>query len=138
MSDALFTKVAFLYVGSSQFEDDLHFYQDVLGARLVWGFDRFGAKVAAFDLGDGPLVLIASHLNSPSTLPILEVDDLEEAVSVLTKQNWQAERGPIEIPNGPCYIFRDPSGNRYGLFQNIRPSAMEVAYRDPQNTHRIL
>ena len=138
MSDPIFVKVAFLYVGSSHFENDLHFYRDILGARLVWGFDRFGAKVAAFDLGDGPLVLIADHLNSPSTLPILEVDDLEEATSVLTNRNWQAERGPIEIPNGPCYIFHDPSGNRYGLLQNVRPSAMEEAYRDPQNTHRIL
>lgn len=138
MPDSLFSKIAFLYVGSSEFEADLHFYRDTLGAQLVWGFDRFGAKVAAFNLGDGPLLLIADHLDSPSTMPILEVDDLEQAISTLRQRDWQYERGPIEMPNGPCYIFRDPSENRYGIFQDVRPLAMEKAYRDPDNTHRIL
>lgn len=50
MNDTLFSKMAFLYVGSSDFEADLHFYRHVLGAQLIWGFDRFGAKVAAFNI----------------------------------------------------------------------------------------
>lgn len=136
--DDLFKKMAFLYVGSSDFDADFRFYQDMLGARLVWGFDRFGAKVAAFKLGDSPLILIADHLDAPSTMPIFEVDDLALAVEQLTLKGWRPDRGPMEMPNGTCYVFKDPSGNRYAIFEDVRPLAMENAYQDPSNTHRIL
>jgi predicted enzyme related to lactoylglutathione lyase len=137
MNDRLFSKMAFLYVGSADFEADFHFYRDVLGATLVWGFDRFGAKVAAFELGDSPLILIADHLVAPSTMPIFEVDDLALAVEQLTARGWTDDR-KIEMPNGTCYVFQDPSGNHYAIFEDVRPLAMENAYRDPSNTHRIL
>jgi catechol 2,3-dioxygenase-like lactoylglutathione lyase family enzyme len=91
MNDSLFSKMAFLYVGSDDFEADFHFYRDVLGAQLVWGFDRFGAKVAAFKLGDSPLILIADHLSAPSTMPIFEVGDLALTVDQLTSKGWATE-----------------------------------------------
>jgi predicted enzyme related to lactoylglutathione lyase len=138
MNNSLFSKMAFLYVGSTDFEADFHFYRDVLGAQLVWGFDRFGAKVAAFKLGDSPLILIADHLSAPSTMPIFEVGDLALTVDRLISKGWTADREPMEMPNGTCYVFHDPSGNRYAIFENIRPLAMENAYQDPTNTHRIL
>ncbi|MBE9138224.1 VOC family protein [Nodosilinea sp. LEGE 07088] len=137
MNNNLFSKMAFLYVGSADFEADFEFYRNVLGAQLVWGFDRFGAKVAAFKLGDSPLILIADHLSAPSIMPIFAVDDLSNVVATLTAKGWQAERGPMEMPNGTCYVFHDPSGNRYGIFEDVRPFAMEKAYQDPTNTHRI-
>jgi predicted enzyme related to lactoylglutathione lyase len=137
MSKDLFKKMAFLYVGSSDFDADFHFYRDVLGAQLVWGFDRFGARVAAFKIGDSPLILIADHLAAPSTMPIFEVDNLAFVVEQLKSKGWKADRGPMEIPNGSCYVFHDPSGNRYAVFENIRPLAAEVAYQDPTNSHRI-
>jgi predicted enzyme related to lactoylglutathione lyase len=138
MNDRLFSKMAFLYVGSADFEADFHFYRDVLGAALVWGFDRFGAKVAAFKLGDSPLILIADHLSAPSTMPIFEVSDLALTIDQLTSQGWKADRESIEMPNGTCHTFKDPSGNRYAIFENVRPLVMENGYRDPSNTHRIL
>lgn len=138
MNNTLFSRIAFLYVGSSNFETDLHFYRYILGAKLIWGFDRFEAKVAAFQLGDSPLILIADHLTAPSIMPIFEVKDLTLTIKILTSRGWRAEREPIEIPNGTCYVFQDPSGNRYAIFDNIRPLAMENAYEDPTNTHRIL
>jgi hypothetical protein len=39
MNDTLFLKMAFLYVGSADFDTDFHFYRHVLSAQLVWGFD---------------------------------------------------------------------------------------------------
>ncbi|MGL4618525.1 MAG: VOC family protein [Chroococcidiopsis sp.] len=138
MSDTLLSKMAFLYVGSSDFDADFHFYRQVLGAQLVWGFNRFGAKVAAFQFGDSPLILIADHLDAPSTMPIFEVDDLALAVEQLILKGWKADRGPMEMPNGTCYVFQDHSGNRYAIFEDVRPLAMENAYQDPSNTHRIL
>lgn len=138
MSDTLLLKMAFLYVGSSDFDADFHFYRHVLSAQLVWGFNRFGARVAAFKLGDSPLILIADHLDAPSTMPIFAVDDLALAVEQLTLKGWKADRGPMEMPNGTCYVFQDSSGNRYAIFEDVRPLAMENAYQDPNNTHRIL
>ncbi|MFM2303352.1 MAG: hypothetical protein RLZZ135_761 [Cyanobacteriota bacterium] len=135
--DNLFSKMAFLYVGSSDFDADFHFYRQVLGAQLVWGFDRFGAKVAAFKLGNSPLILIADHLAAPSTMPIFEVDNLALTIEQLTSRGWIADRA-MEMPNGTCHVFQDSSGNRYAIFEDVRPLAMENAYRDPNNTHRIL
>jgi predicted enzyme related to lactoylglutathione lyase len=137
-NDTLFSKMAFLYVGSSDFEADFHFYRHLLRAQLVWGFDRFGAKVAAFKLGDSPLILIADHLTAPSTMPIFMVNDLALTIKQLTLRGWRSERESIEIPNGTCYVFQDPSKNRYAIFENVRPLAMENAYQDPTNIHRIL
>jgi predicted enzyme related to lactoylglutathione lyase len=138
MDDSFFLRMAFLYVGSADFDTDFHFYRHVLSAQLVWGFDRFGAKVAAFKLGDGPLILIANHLSAPSTMPIFEVGDLALTIDRLTSKGWTADREPLEMPNGTCYVFHDPSGNRYAIFENVHPLAMEKAYQDPTNTHRIL
>ena len=30
--------------------------------------------------------------------------------------------GRIEIPNGLCCSFEDPSGNRFAIFENVRPN----------------
>ena len=137
MNDNLFQKMAFLYVGSADFDADTHFYREVLGAEMVWAFDAFDAKVAAFKLGDSPLILIADHLTAPGTMPMFEVNNLALTIEQLTARGWVAERGPIEMPNGPSYVFKDPSGNRYAIFEDVRPLALEKAYQDPNNTGRI-
>lgn len=62
------------------------------------GFDRSGTKVAAFKLGDSPLILIAAHLAVPSTMPIFEVADLALVTEQLTSKGWTADRGPMEMP----------------------------------------
>ena len=36
--------------------------------------------------------------------------------------------GPFGIPDGPCYTFRDPSGNELAIFGNERPDALEREY----------
>src|SRR6266571_957500 len=54
-----FGTLSFLYVGTADFERDLAYYRDVLGGELVWNRTGFGAHVAAFRLGKGPVLLIA-------------------------------------------------------------------------------
>ena len=36
-------------------------------------------------------------------------------------RGWVPENGPFEIPNGPCYTFRDPTGVRLAIYENQRP-----------------
>jgi predicted enzyme related to lactoylglutathione lyase len=133
-----FRALRFLYVGSGKFDEDLRYYGEVLGAKKVWHFHAFGARVAAFRLSDpGPLVLIADHRPAGTTIPVYEVDDLRKATKALEKRGWKAEAGPFGIPNGDCYTFRDPSGNEYAIFEDLRPNAMEQAYAAQGNENAI-
>ena len=119
---APFRKLEYLYVGTSDFERDLAYYRDVLKAELVWNLTGFGAHVAAFKVGLGPLLLIADHRPAPSCMPVYAVEDLGSTVKALKKRGWKPRGGRIEIPNGPCRPFEDPSGNRFAIFENVRPN----------------
>jgi predicted enzyme related to lactoylglutathione lyase len=119
---APFTSLECLYVGTSDFERDLAYYRDVLKAELVWNHTGFGAHVAAFKIGKGPMVLIADHRPAPSCMPVYAVEDLDATVKALKKRGWKPQDGRIEIPNGPCYAFEDPSKNRFAIFENVRPN----------------
>jgi predicted enzyme related to lactoylglutathione lyase len=130
-------KLAYLYVGTADFARDCAYYEAVLGAERVWVFDAFGAKVAAFRLCKGPLLLLADHRPAPSCMPVIAVADLDAAAAVLEVRGWRSEGEAFEVPNGPCRRFVDPSGNPYALLQNDRPDAMERAYADPANERAI-
>ncbi len=116
-----FGTLAYLYVGTANFERDLAYYRDVLGGELVWNHTGFGAHVAAFRIGGGPLLLLADHRPAPSCMPVYEVDDLKNASKALKKRGWKPDGRSFEIPNGPCYAFEDPSRNRFAIFENVRP-----------------
>ena len=106
----------YLYVGTSRFEDDLEYYRDVVGRR--------NPRVAALRVATGPLLLIADHGPAPSCLPVFGVDDLDAAVGRLQSRGWRADSGPFGIPDGPCYLFSDRSGNQLAIFGNVRPDAL--------------
>jgi predicted enzyme related to lactoylglutathione lyase len=115
----------YLYVGSGRFDEDLAYYRDVIGAAVVWSFARFGARVAALRLGEGPLWLVADHRRAPSCLPVYGVDDLDAVHTSLLARGWKPKAGPFEIPDGPCYLFEDPSGNELAVFGKVRPHFLE-------------
>jgi predicted enzyme related to lactoylglutathione lyase len=120
-----FKRLAYVYAGTSDFDGDLAFYKDVLGARLLWNVKDFGARVAAFDLCGEPYLLIADHVNAPSKRLIYEVDDLDETIKDLTARGWKPDGGRFEIPDGPCVNFSDASGNEYAILQMSRPHILE-------------
>jgi hypothetical protein len=117
-------ELKYLYVGTRAFEEDRAYYRDVLGAEEIWHFEEFGARVAAFRVAAGPLLLIADHRASPSCLPVFGVEDLSATVVALRGRGWEPESGPFGIPDGPCYTFRDRSGNELAVFGNERPDAL--------------
>jgi hypothetical protein len=118
-------RLVYLYVGSSDVGRDLGFYRDGLGAELVWRSEGFGAEVAAVRLGDGPLVLLADHRHIPSTQPIWAVEDLDDELGRLRAAGWAEEVRRVEVPDGPCAILVDPSGNEVALLERLRPGVME-------------
>lgn len=115
----------YLYVGSSDVGRDLGFYRDRLGAELVWRSEGFGAEVAAVRLGDGPLVLLADHRPAPGALPIWAVEDLDEELGRLRAAGWEEGVRRVEVPDGPCAVLVDPSGNEIALLERVRPGVME-------------
>jgi hypothetical protein len=117
-------ELKYLYMGTSRFDEDLDYYGNVLGAEKVWHYEEFGARVAGFRVAGGPLVLLADHREAPSCLPVFAVADLESTVRELRGRGWQPETGPFEIPDGPCYLFRDVSGNQLAVFGNVRPGVL--------------
>jgi catechol 2,3-dioxygenase-like lactoylglutathione lyase family enzyme len=120
-------RLEYLYVGTSDFEADLAFYRDVVGAEVVWNFEAFGARVAAFRVSEGPLFLVADHRPAPSCLPVFGVPDIDAAEVELRARGWEPEGERFGIPDGPCYLFKDRSGNQLALFGNERPHALERA-----------
>ena len=127
----------YLYVGSARFAEDLAYYRDTLGAALVWHFHKFGARVAALRVAEGPLVLLADHRPAPGCMPVFAVADLDRTVAELRARGWTPTTGPFEIPDGPCYLFRDPSGNELAVFSDERPDHLVRAYADPDNPAAI-
>jgi predicted enzyme related to lactoylglutathione lyase len=120
-------ELKYLYVGSRRFPEDARYYKEVLGGQELWSFEKFGARVAAFRLAEGPLVLIADHRPAPSCMPVFAVERLGETLAELQSRGWEPTAGPIEIPDGPCFTFVDPSGNELAVFGNVRPDALQRA-----------
>ncbi len=140
-----FGALRFLYVGVANFEQDLAFYQEQLGAARVWQFASFGARVAALRLGDGPLLLLADHRPAPSCMPIYEVADLESdapgAGGALRFLYVGSDRGrcllPGEFPAGsPARTLRRgrPPARPINLpiFQDIRRGSRKALARDSE------
>lgn len=125
-----FLTVEYLYMGSKDYERDLTYYTDVLGAQEVWKFDRFGSRITAFSLSAGPLILLADHREGPSCQPVFRVSDLASCARDLGARGWKPVAGPFGTPNGEAYSFEDPSGNRFAILQ-IDETSTDRAYFDP-------
>src|SRR2546428_12222771 len=114
-----FGALRFLYVGSSDVGRDLEYYTGVLGAEKIWDLSSFGTRVAAVRICDGPPLLLAGHPPAPSCLPIFEVKDIAATAKELKRKGGKSEGRKFEIPNGPCYLFKDPRGNPPGIFPDL-------------------
>ncbi len=125
-----FLTVEYLYMGSKDYDRDLTYYTDVLGAQEVWKFDRFGSRITAFSLSAGPLILLADHREGPSCQPVFRVSDLVSCARDLGARGWKPIAGPFGTPNGEAYSFEDPSGNRFAILQ-IDETSTDRAYFDP-------
>ena len=113
-------ELLYLYTGSDDVGRDLDFYRDRLGAELVWRREGAGTEVAAVRLGEGPLVLLAEHRAAPSTRQIWEVEDIDRALAEIGGED-DAAIDRVELPEGPCLLVTDPSGNELGLLERTRP-----------------
>src|SRR4051794_20099053 len=100
-------------------------FTEVLGGRLVFAIEAFGARVAMIRLGDAPPdLLLADHLDGERPILVYRVGDLDAALGELQSRGWQAEP-TFGIPHGPCCAFRTPGGVRLALYELTRPEVAE-------------
>ena len=115
-------ELRFLYIGVDDTSSALAQWL-AAGATLRWRFQHFGADVAGLEVGDGPLVLWS-------------VSDLGGAMATLVGAGWQLE-GPLGTPEGDAAVATSGDGTELALLEVTRPDAMDGAYADEGNTHRV-
>ncbi|MFP5370834.1 MAG: hypothetical protein ACLGI3_08815 [Actinomycetes bacterium] len=118
----LFASLDYVYVPAVDVDATVRAYVEDLGAQLVWKVRGMGTTVACVRVSaDGPPVLLAGHL--PGTVPILvhRVDSYEATVATLRAAG--VELTELEIPHGPCASFTAKGGQRYAIYELVRPDA---------------
>ena len=126
MADAPFESLDYLYVPAPDFESAVRFYTVTLGGELRWRIRDGDVWVAAVRVaGSGPTVLLASHLEPQQTILIYRVASIEEVSRRLGAEGWSEVEPPLEIPPGPCLVFRDPGGHRLAVYERARPQVEE-------------
>ena len=108
--DAPFGSLDFLYVPSRDVAEDLRWFGEVLGGRVVFAIDSMGTRVAAVELSAGPpLVLLTDHLEGDRPILVYRVPDLDEALGTLEGRGWRREH-LFEIPQGRSVRSRARAG----------------------------
>jgi hypothetical protein len=120
-----FERLDFLYMPSADVAADAEHFTDVLGARLEFAIEAFGARVAMVRLAEGgPDVLLADHLAGERPILVYRVPDLDGAMERLEAAG--CDTGPrFGIPHGPCCSFATPGGHRIAVYERTRPEASE-------------
>ena len=118
-----FQQLDFLYTPSRDVAEDLAYFRDVLGGRVVFAVEGMGTRVAAVELAPAsPLVLLTDHVEGDRPILVFRVDDLEATMAHLETAGWTREH-TFEIPHGPICSFRTPGGHRIALYELTRPEA---------------
>ena len=82
-----------------------------------------GTVVACLNVaGDGPAILLSGHLEGEVPVLIYRVADYAATVTGL-RAGGVTELHELEIPHGPCASFRAAGGQRYAVYELVRPEA---------------
>jgi hypothetical protein len=84
------------------------FYEQAFG----WSLTGFGPSYAATTTGDTDIGLQGDPAEaSKAPLPVIEVDDLEEALAAVERAGGTIVVPIFSFPGGRRFHFADPSGN---------------------------
>ena len=119
-----FQQLDYIYSPSTDVPAELHHFEDVLGARVVFAIEGMGARVAMVQLGEPPPhLLLADHLGGDRPVLVFRVADLEVTRRELKERGW-TEGANLEIPQGPICSFTTPGGHRLAIYQLTRPDVL--------------
>jgi hypothetical protein len=121
----MFERLDFVYTPSRDTAADAEHATGVLGGRLVFAIEAFGARVAMVRFAeDGPAVLYADHLEGERPILVFRVGDLEAAVAALEGRGV-AGGHRFEIPPGPGFAWATPAGHRLAVYALTRPGVLD-------------
>ena len=110
-------------IETSQFDETVAFYTDLIGLKVIESWDEGGDKGAILGLSDSPTGQAFLEL-APTALPKshdaislqFRVSDID-AVAERLRDRWPF-RGPEKRPWGSTYLYlKDPSGVRVILYE---------------------
>jgi hypothetical protein len=120
---SMFGSLDFIYVPTTDVDADAQRHVDMLGAQLVWKVRGMGTSVACLRVGEpGPAILLSGHLHGTSPILVYRVEDYAATVRQLRERGLTLHE--LEIPHGPCASFTAGGGQRYAVYQLVRPEAI--------------
>jgi hypothetical protein len=120
-----FDSLDFLYMPSAEVAADVEYFEDVLGAEVVFRIEAFGTRVAMVRLAPGPpRILFAGHLEGERLILVYRVADLDRSVAELEGRGWTAG-ARFGIPHGPVCEITTPGAHRLAMYELTRPGADE-------------
>ena len=118
-----FLGLDFLYVPCHDPESETMYYCDVLGGTLEFRIKAMETMVCGVRLSrEGPLVLLAEHLEGELPIFVYRVERLSKTKRALQRRGWKAD-DTFEIPHGPCALFTAAGGQRFAIYELTRPGA---------------
>ncbi len=120
---SVFLSLDFVYVPTRDVNAAADHYVELFGARLEWKVRGMGTIVACLRVSeDGPSVLLSGHLEGENPILVYRVLDCDATIAHLRAEGLTDIR-ELEIPHGPCASFRVGGGQRFAVYQLVRPDA---------------
>ena len=121
----MFGSLDYVYVPAPDIDGEVLRYVQTLGAALVWKVRGMGTTVACLRVGaSAPAILLAGHLRGQGAILVYRVRDYAATVARLRARNLTVRE--LEIPHGPCATFTMEAGQRYAVYQLVRPDAVHL------------
>ena len=97
---------------------------DAFGAVLEWKVRAMGTVVACLRVSEtGPKILLSEHVEGETPILVYRVAAYREAVDRL-RDAAATDVRELEIPHGPCASVRMQNGQRFAVYELVRPGAM--------------
>jgi hypothetical protein len=121
----VFGSLDYIYVPAANVDGEALRYVQTLGAELVWKVRGMGTTVACLRVGEsGPAILLSGHLQGPGAILVYRVQDYAATLAQLRARGVAVHE--LEIPHGPCATFTIEAGQRYAVYQLVRPDAVHL------------
>jgi hypothetical protein len=121
----MFGSLDYVYTPAADVDEEAQRYVETLGAELIWKVRAMGTTVACVRVGEaGPAILLSGHLHGPGAILVYRVADYAATVGALRQLNVAVHE--LEIPHGPCATFTMAAGQRYAVYQLVRPDAVHM------------
>lgn len=109
----------FIYMPSPDPARDLEWFEETLGAEVVFAIERFGTRVAMVRPAAGPAILLAGHLQGQPIL-VFRVENLDAATAEFESAG-AAVSEEFGIPPGRICEVTAPGGQRLAIYEETRP-----------------